>query len=380
MIGSPTIGTQMGLIQNGVEVPAWWATDNVDILIKVKDAGSWIQSVDKTEVLADAGIWLYTRKENDLYNHGYVSLLNGRQPIGLDTSSDGGNQTAGATVATWTDITITFGTVSKDLNNGGGSVNYDCVIDCAGRPMTEVYEYLKYVTRWGETTLQLNGDDGQVYRSASQGIYAEVKVAPFGTLAGITYYGARGIWVENYLSPDFVLIDATGATQSPPKLRNVVASHSDLDGSVSTDGGCNVFVAEVIGDGGTIIKNKYTVSSATINTITTTLAIQANRTLQSGVIRVGGVQYAYTGFSGSVFTGVTPDASGLTNEDFYTPLMDLLADATSEVSDNLIYDDTPFWVITSVRRYGTKPSDVYTQFGANGLPFTPVLSDDPQAT
>ena len=380
MIGSPTAGTQMGLIQAGAEVSAWWDTDNVDILIKVKSGGTWIQSVDKTETLADAGIWLYTRAENDYYNHGYVSLLNGRQPIGLDTSIDKGNQTPSGTVAGWNDISITFGTVSKDLNNGGGSVDYDVVIDCAGRPMTQVYEYLKYVTRWGETTLQLNGDDGQVYRSANQGVYAEVKVAPFGTLAGTTYYGARGVWVENYLSPDFELIDATGTTQAPPKLRNVVASHSDLDGSVSTDGGCNVFVAEVTGDGGGIIKNKYTTSSSTSNTITTTAPIQANRTLQSGVIRVADVQYSYTGFSGSTFTGVTPDCSGLTNEDFYTPLMDRLADDTQEVSDNLIYDDNPFWVITSVRRYGTKPYDVYTQFGETGVPFTPVLSNDPQAT
>ena len=72
--------------------------------------------------------------------------------------------------------------------------------------MSETYEWLKYNVRYGSTgaTYTVNGDDGQEYRSADEGVYAEVKVAPFGTLAGTTYYGARGIWVTNYSIADFV--------------------------------------------------------------------------------------------------------------------------------------------------------------------------------
>ena len=101
------------------------------------------QSDNVSGVPTDGGIWLWGRKDGDFYNHGFVDLSNGRAPIGLDTASDADNTTLLATVATWTDVTITFGTVSRDLNNGNGAQNYDAEINCGGRPMTEVYERLK---------------------------------------------------------------------------------------------------------------------------------------------------------------------------------------------------------------------------------------------
>lgn len=368
-IGEPAAGTQIYLIQADEEVTPWWDTDNIDILVKVKSGGTWIQSVDKTNTPADGGIWLYTRKFGDYYNHGFVDLFNGRAPIGLDTAIDADNQTAEGTVATYSDISITFGTVSRDLNNGNGLTDYDVEIDCATRPMTEVYEYLKHVTRYGETTLQLNGDDGQEYRSANEGTYAEVKVAPFGTIAGGTVYGARGIWFTNYESADFVLINSLGATQSPPNYQKVNANHPSLIG-------CNVFVAE--SSGGLAIKNQYTISSVTTTTIVATLAIDNNKTPQTGFAKIGDVKYAYTGYNASTLTGVTPDPTGETGP-FYIPLLDVTADTVTELSDNIIQSGD-ITVITSVRKYGFKPYDVETLFGSTGLTFTPILATDPQAT
>jgi hypothetical protein len=89
-------------------------------------------------------------------------------------------------------------------------------------------------------------------------------------------------------------------------------------------------------------------------------------------------EYQYTSFSGSTFSGVTPDPTGETG-DFYVPLLSVLADATSEQSDNIIYTAN-FDVRTSVRKYGFKPYDVDTQFGSAGLTFSPILTVDPQAT
>ena len=370
-LGSQVAGTQLYLIQNDIEVTPWWGTDNIDILIKVKAGGTAIQSVDTSGTLTDGGVWIYAREWFDEFDHGFADIFaGGRNPLGVNTAIDGGNETSEATVATWTDVTFTFGTISRDLNNGSGSVNYDCEVDCGGRPMVEVYERLKYVTRYGETTIQVNGDDGQEYRSANEGVYAEVKKAPFGSLAGITVYGARGIWFTNYSAADFVLIDASGATQSPPNYQKVNANHPSLVGT-------NVFVAE--STGGLAIKNQYTVSSATVDTITATASVNANKAPQTGVIKVGDNKYAYTGYSGAVFSGVTPDASGLTNEDFYVPLLDVTADTTTELSDNIIYV-SDITVITSVRKYGFKPYDVETTFGSAGLTFSPILASDPQAT
>ena len=369
-LGSQVAGTQLYLIQNDAEVTPWWGTDNIDILIKVLNGGVAIQSVDTAGTLTDGGVWIYAREFGDEYDHGFANIFaGGRNPLGINTAGDGGNNTLLATVATWSDVTITFGTVSRDLNNGNGSVNYDVEIDCAGRPMTEVYERLKYVTRYGETTIQLNADDGQEYRSANEGTYLEVKKAPFGTLAGSTVYGARGVWFTNYASADFVLIDSANATQSPPNYQKVNANHTSLVGT-------NVFVAE--SSGGLAIKNQYTIDSVTASTIVATAPINANKAPQSGTIKVGDTKYTYTGFSGDTFTGVSPDPTGETG-DFYVPLLDVTADTTTELSDNIIYT-SDITVITSVRKYGFKPYDVETTFGSAGLTFSPILSIDPQAT
>lgn len=59
-------------------------------------------------------------------------------------------------------ITLTFGAASKDLNNDSGSRPYDVVIDCNDNPLADVYEFLKYVTRYGSST-SLNGHDGNEY-------------------------------------------------------------------------------------------------------------------------------------------------------------------------------------------------------------------------
>ena len=63
----------------------------------------------------------------------------------------------------------------------------------------------------------------------------------------------------------------------------------------------------------------------------------------------------------------------------FVPLLDLLADAASEQSANIIYTGS-FPVRTVVRKYGFKPYTADTTFGANGLTFSPILTDDPQAT
>jgi hypothetical protein len=444
-IGSQEVGTQLYMIQADDEVTPWWITGNIDILVLVKNAGSWIQSDDVAGTPTNGGLWIYAREFGDTYDHNFTDLSGGgRNPIGINTAPDSGNKsgevyvtvgsssgtwtvgnflsddTTGATgkivsvngndvylnavrggtltptngcseytdrelqsagdasgtissvtdvVAAWSGITDTFGAISRDLNNGNGAQGYDVEIDCNSKTMAQVYEWLKYIVRYGSAET-VNGDAGQEYRSADEGTYKDVKVAPFGTLAGSTFYGARGVWVTGYASADFVLIDDANVEQSPPNYQKVSVSHTNLSG-------CNIFVAEI--SGGAIIKDQYTVDSATSNSITATVSIDINKVPQSGVLRVGDTQYNYTGFSGAVFTGVTPDPSGLTSEDFYVPLLDVLADETPELSADIIYN-AAFDVRTSVRKYGFKPYDVDTQFTAAGLTFSPILTTDPQAT
>ena len=157
--------------------------------------------------------------------------------------------------------------------------------------------------------------------------------------------------------------------QSSSNYQKVNANHPSLIG-------CNIFVAESLG--GLAIKDQYTVSSVTVDTIVATLAIDNNKTPQTGYAKIGDTKYSYTGYAGSTLTGVTPDPTGETG-DFYIPLLDVTADTVTELSDNIIQAGD-ITVITSVRKYGFKPYDVETTFSTSGLTFTPILATDPQAT
>ena len=380
-IGAPTAGTQIYLIQDDAEITPWWYTDNIDILVHVKTGGTWIQSDDVSGTPADGGIWLYTRDYTDYFNHGFVDLSGGRSPIGLDTAIDAANQTAQATVGAYGVSIGTWGTYSRDLNNGNGAQDYDVEIDCNGLTMDEVYEYLKWATSY-DYGVTINGDAGMEYRSASEGVYAEVKAAPFGTIAGGTLYAARGIWFTNYAAANFVLIDSSGTTQNPPNYQTVTASHTDLDGTISTDGGCNIFVSEITAPGGTIIKDQYVFdlgnSDATHLHVTTD--IDARKTPLSGRVRIGDNQFNYSAFTGKIFTVSDTPMGESDTSDTYVPFLDVLADATSESSANIVQSGGDINIRTSVRRYGTKPYDVDTTFTATGRAFTPILADDPQAS
>lgn len=210
-LGSIVAGAQIYIIQDEAEITPHWSTGHIDILVKIKTAG----------VLIAAGkLLLMIRDLGSTYDHFLVDCsAGGRNAVPLATSTDLNNQTASGTIANYSDITTTFGTISKDLNNGNGAVNYDVTVNCAGRSLAQVYEWLKYISRYN-SEVTLNDDEGEEYLSANAA-YAEVKQAPFGTFAGGKLFGARGVWLENYDTNDaknFQLIDSAGATQIPPNV------------------------------------------------------------------------------------------------------------------------------------------------------------------
>ena len=284
---------------------------------------------------------------------------------------DGTGQLVGETSgATYTPTsTSAQTTINKDLNNGAGPQPYNCVVDCAGRVVLQTYQYLKYICAHNSAAT-INGDTGEEYRSAKETDgYTDLKQAPFGSFAGGTLFGARGIWLEDYAVASFSLIDANGDLQNPPNYQKALVEHDALNG-------CQILVAERTG--ANIVKNQYTIQSTTSDSITVTIGIDANKVPQSGNLRVGDWQAGYTGFAGQVFSGVSPDPSGKTG-DLYVPQLDVLADATSEQSDNLILTDA-FTVKIRVRKYGFKDYTMDTTFPTTGLSVTPTLATDPQAS
>lgn len=256
-LGTIVAGAQIYIVQNGAELEPFWSTGHIDILVKVKAAGAEIDSGKLLVMVRDLG---------SSFDHFEIDLTaGGRNAVPLATANDINNQTAASTIATYSDITITFGTTPKDLSNGNGAQNYDVVVDCAGRPLSEVYEYLKYVARH-DSAVTLNGDTGEEYLSAGAG-YTEVKVAPFGTFAGGTFFGARGVWIENMDANDaksFQLIDASGTTQTPPNTIPI-----KVTGLVSGD---RVLVGQLDGVGGDLTGTNY-IDEATASTLSQTTMI-----------------------------------------------------------------------------------------------------------
>ena len=369
-IGSQEAGTQIALFQADSEITPWWSTGNIDILVLVKSGGTWLKSENTSGVLTDGGVWVYARKYGDLYDHGYVDLAGGgRNPVGVNTAPDAGNTSTIADASIWAnDLSIGFGSITRNLNNGSGLRPYDVQIDCSGHTMTQVYEALKFLTRYGSLTT-INGDSGQEYRSASEGFYSDVKVAPFGTLAGTTVYGARGVWFNNSAAPTFVLKDSSNSTQTPPNYQKVTATHASL-------AACNIFVAEI--SDGSIWKNQYTIDGSSVSTVRVTTTLATNKTPLSGSFRIGDNKFTYTSFDASAFLGVSPAPQGQ-GSSLYVPMLDGSVNATTFSSDNIIYT-TPINVRTVVRKYGFQPYTADTVFGATGLSFSPILSADPQAT
>jgi hypothetical protein len=111
-LGTIVAGAQIYVIQNGGEITPWWSTGHIDVLIKVKASGSEIDSGIITVFIRDLGA---------TFDHFEIDLTaGGRNAVPLATANDINNQTAEGTIATWTDVTITFGAISRDLNNGNG--------------------------------------------------------------------------------------------------------------------------------------------------------------------------------------------------------------------------------------------------------------------
>ncbi len=160
-IGTIVSGTQLyiaqdqSIITNAEDSGAglWWGTGQLDVLINTVDQGTTIDN---------AYLTVYARKENELHDH-FVSLTSpgGRTPVPLSTGDDLNNETVGAIAANG--ITISYaGPYTADVNNDTVNENYSIQINCANNPLSDVYEYLKYITRRGSAT-SLNGLTGDIY-------------------------------------------------------------------------------------------------------------------------------------------------------------------------------------------------------------------------
>jgi hypothetical protein len=119
--------------------------------------------------------------------------------------------------ATYTDVTVTFGlNQTFDIDDDSTNEDYSVVINCNNRPLSEVYERLKYITRRGETSA-LGGIEGQQYRGLD--LYQEYQTLTGALAAGdFVYQGASlpydgtGYIAAHDTTNKYVMIHSTGGT------------------------------------------------------------------------------------------------------------------------------------------------------------------------
>ncbi len=320
-IGGIVAASPVYVVQNGSKLTKFWADGHVQILVKVKTAGSFIDSGNVTA---------FSRKWGQSYSHFDVNLsAGGETSAALATAVDSNiTLTEGQAALLSSKVTVTFGDTTQDLGNGNGSKLYKGSIALSGGcTLAEAYQYLQYLTR--ETSAAtLNSIPGWRYRVLNAA-YTEIPSAPFGTFAGGTFFVAQGWWLTGVLAAEatrYQLIAHDGTTQTPPTVAIITVGNL-LSGD-------RVLVARDNGSGA-VLKDEYTpvAASAGATALTVVESIKSD-TPAAGVIRIKGERYTYTSFTAGTktFNGLSPALSQniVTADDVFVPHIDKATTTTSE--------------------------------------------------
>jgi hypothetical protein len=189
-VGTQEAGTTMRVYVDGSEYPGYWSTGNINVSLKMPN-------FDGTEAID-----VRAREYTDYYDHWHFDgLVEGKNFAAIATSDDPNNHTNSTTVSAY-GITVTVDNpANQKIDNADTAGDYTTTVDANGKTVLQVYEYLKYLTKYPS-----------VYETANSA-WDEIKVAPYGTYAGGVFFGAMGIWLKNVASADalnYVLTDNNG--------------------------------------------------------------------------------------------------------------------------------------------------------------------------
>jgi LysM repeat protein len=320
-IGGVVADSPIYVVQSGNKLTKFWSDGHIQILVKVRSAGSLIDSGNVTA---------FSRKWGQTYSHFDVNLAaGGESNAALSTAVDSNIVlTEGQAAALSSKVTVTFGDTTLDLGNGNGSKDYKGTIALSGGcTLQEAYQYLQYLTREGSSST-LNSIPGWRYRVLNSA-YTEIPAAPFGTFAGGNFFVARGWALTGVLSAEatrYQLIAHDGTAQVPPTLATVTIGNLVV--------GDRVLVARENGSGG-LLRDEYTpvAASSGATSLTVVESIKAD-TPSSGVIRVKGLRYTYSSYNAGTktFSGLSPALASniVTADDVFVPYVDKVAASTSE--------------------------------------------------
>ncbi len=383
-LGSINGSPSLYIYQDGSVITSWWSAGHFDILIKVTEADTDIDS---------KAITVFAREFGELYSNFVITLTTaGQNAVPLGTTLDGNNETVVGTVEDWQDGTISSIAVAYnfaspyqyDIGDGGGLQSYDCEIDCNTQTLDKVYEVTKYWTRRTSTKqLEVDSDsnfiNGEAYLYADA-TYSPVVTAPFGTFAGGKFFGARGVYFTNLHGDDaqaFQLIDNGNTTRNPPNYQAFTVN------GVQSGDRVGVYLETAEGSG-LVKKDQFSLDGANpLNTITVTGSIPVDTPDVGTIIVVDDdyteTSYAYTGWSGSDFTVTVGAGTYSGTETAYVPYILEQAISTSVSETSTIYVSDRF-VVTKVRIAGILPFVTSGTYSSTGYAGTAIRTTDSQYT
>lgn len=168
---------------------------------------------------------------------------------GATSSAGGGTGTTafGPADNTWFTSNITptlsFTHTVADIDDDGTNENYGISINCQNNPLSEVYEWVKYATRNGETTNDLDNINGERYLGAT--VYLEWSGSVTGTIAegaDVTQAGtgATGVIISYSATEKYMLLrDTRGVFNT-----SGVITDNDNSGTVTPDVAAETFAPD----------------------------------------------------------------------------------------------------------------------------------------
>lgn len=188
---------QIQIIQNGaVLADDWWnfgggglnadPTQGIShrFMLKVRDAGA---DIDGRRIIGT------TRTFGNTYGEFSVNgTARGNNVLALSDAADLNNQTAEATVATWTTITnTTEGYVLLDVNNDTVNEPYYSEWNRDTYTINQFYERMKWLTRDGSTST-LYGLNGELFRGITHEIVVDTPTGTWNAFEPVSWTGGTG--------------------------------------------------------------------------------------------------------------------------------------------------------------------------------------------
>lgn len=211
-LGSIVSGTTLYIEQNGAVVWTAPTTGHINMLLKTKDNG--------TEINGQA-FTVYARKFQQEYSSfattGGAIVSN----CPLATKADSNLDISQVIIDAYTGMSITWGSVTKDANDGQGAQPYSVVINAGGYTLKEAYN-------WIQSSLLKSTDI-----DAGAGTHLGYITAPLVDFTG-SMITRQGVWIENFAAADANKIkytDNNGLLHTPPSSVAIsVVSSVDMAG------------------------------------------------------------------------------------------------------------------------------------------------------